>query len=430
MLNGDATQMAEAWSEAQQQMWDNWLRMMESTPVSPEEWRKLTQQSMQLWLDQAEPTARRAAEQMINSQQAMLVFLQTAAAEWQSIAARINDGEDWQTVLEHFNDRLRTRMSADNERWAAMLSQAAQMPVDLWGSYLQPWAQLWQDTATRMGATPMNGARGSGAGAFGDLIGQTFDAYQQTFGRFLDTPPLGYAREYEEKLRGMAKAVQEYSTATLAYQSIMGEAWANGMSKLMESLVKRSQEGKPIRSLQELSDEWATIADPAFFEIFVSDDYVRAQGALLSATMRLRIAQRKLTEQAAQALDMPTRTEVDAAHKMLYAQRRELRALKQELAAVNHRLATLEAAQEATKAAEQQSAAAKPAAKSTRTRKKSSSAAKPAAEASSDKAPAEKSGSTRKSTAKSGSGQSTTRSKRSTTSSRSANGSTPKKSEE
>ncbi|MEZ4582842.1 MAG: poly(R)-hydroxyalkanoic acid synthase subunit PhaE [Caldilineaceae bacterium] len=180
--------------------------------------------------------------------------------------------------------------------------------------------------------------------ALGDVVSRTFDVYQQTFGRFLDTPPLGYAREYEEKVRRLTKVMQEFAVANVEYQAVMTDAWVNGLTKLMEALVARAQAGKPIRTFQELSAEWADIADPAFYEVFVGEKYVRAQGKLLTATMNYRIAQREFVEIMAKQLDMPTRTEVDAAHKSIYTQRRELRALKHALAEANARIAKLETA--------------------------------------------------------------------------------------
>ena len=76
---------------------------------------------------------------------------------------------------------------------------------------------------------------------------------------------------------------------------------------------------------------------------------------------------------------MPTRTEVDAAHKSIYTQRRELRALKHALAEANSRIARLEAAlaeQPATVPAD--ASASAPSSTADRPRAKSS-ASKPAA---------------------------------------------------
>lgn len=337
--NGDAAAMAQAWTAAQQQMWSNWLQMMQSSPsVGAEQWQKLMRQSMQTWLDNAEPTAQRAAAQMLNSQQAALNFLQMAASAWEEIAKQLADGDEWRGVLDDYTRRLRTEMNAGAGQWAQWAEQMAQTPQQ-WQAYGQPWAQIWQQAGTAFA-----GGSDPSFGMMGDLVSRTFDVYQQTFGRFLETPPLGYAREYEEKSRTLTKVLQEFAVANAEYQATMGDAWANGFTKLMEALVARAREGNPIRTIQELSDEWATIADPAFYEVFVGEKYVRAQGKLLTATMNYRIAQRQLVEIMARALDMPTRTEVDAAHKSIYEQRREVRGLKKALNEAHAKISALEAA--------------------------------------------------------------------------------------
>jgi hypothetical protein len=66
--------------------------------------------------------------------------------------------------------------------------------------------------------------------------------------------------------------------------------------------------------------------------------------------MNYRVAQRQFVEIVAKQMDMPTRTEVDAAHKSIYEQRRELRAFKKALAEANAKIAKLETALEEQRA--------------------------------------------------------------------------------
>ena len=202
--NGDAAKMAQAWTDAQQQMWQGWLELMQSTPAaSMAQWQKLAEQNMQVWMENADPTARRAAEQLVNSQQAAVKFLQMAASAWDDIAKQMADGNEWRTVLDDYSRRMAAEMNAGVSQWANMVQAAAAAP-DAWQPYMQPWTHLWQQTAAQWqqpGFAPS-------FGALGDVVSRTFDVYQQTFGRFLDTPPLGYAREYEEKVRRLAKVMQ------------------------------------------------------------------------------------------------------------------------------------------------------------------------------------------------------------------------------
>lgn len=374
--NGDASKMTEAWSAAQKQLWDTWLEMLQSAPTAgPAQWQKLAEQSMTAWMTDANPTAKQAAAQLLASQQIMLNFLDYATKLWQETAANLPADGDWSAAIQQATGEMQKQFQANTAKWAEHATKSMGLPGTFWQTMQQqaqavgqPWLNAWQQAgAAFMPGTGMPGAGLPQMSTFGDVTGQMFNAYQQTFGQFLDTPPLGYAREYEEKVRQFVKAGQELVEAGVEYQSVMSDAWVNGMTKLMEALARRAQEGRPIRTIQELSDEWANIADPAFYEIFISEKFVRTQGKLLSATMRHRIAQRKLTEAAAEAMDMPTRTEVDAAHQSIAHQRREIRALKRALTDATGKIAALEAAQAAL-----QKAAAAPA-------KKTPAAKKPAA---------------------------------------------------
>lgn len=172
--------------------------------------------------------------------------------------------------------------------------------------------------------------------------GSWFDAYAQNVSQLLDSPTLGYTREYEEKWRRGLKLWPEYQQASFEYQTVIGDAWVLAFTRLGEKLVAISAEGgEPITGLQQLADLWSQVADSAFTEIFHSEKYIHAQGKLANATMAYRIQQREMVESFSRFYDIPTRTEVDEAHRANYQQRREIRVLKRDLAAAQAQMATL-----------------------------------------------------------------------------------------
>jgi polyhydroxyalkanoate synthesis regulator phasin len=68
-----------------------------------------------------------------------------------------------------------------------------------------------------------------------------------------------------------------------------------------------------------------------FIEVFRSEKYIRIQGRLLNTAMAYRIHQREIVELFLKIGDMPTRSEVDEAHRNIYEQRKEMKALKKAL---------------------------------------------------------------------------------------------------
>jgi hypothetical protein len=69
-------------------------------------------------------------------------------------------------------------------------------------------------------------------------------------------------------------------------------------------------------------------AEEAHAEIALSADYRSAYGELVNAQMRLRADVQAIAEQAANLLGMPSRTELDSAHRKVAELERQLRRLQ------------------------------------------------------------------------------------------------------
>jgi class III poly(R)-hydroxyalkanoic acid synthase PhaE subunit len=190
-----------------------------------------------------------------------------------------------------------------------------------WDSYYQQW-QSWLGNFTQVGG------------------GAPLRALEEALTPWLESPPLGLTREMERKLRQLFQASLALQRASAEYQAVLGDAWLNVGQQMQQALL--DNERPAIESMGELAALWSEVADPAFLDIFRSERYIRAQGALLEATMQVRLRQRAVTEVLAETLDLPTRTEMDAAHKINYEQGKAIKALRKELAGMQARLEALE----------------------------------------------------------------------------------------
>ena len=127
------------------------------------------------------------------------------------------------------------------------------------------------------------------------------------------------------------------------------EAWVKAFEHFQKELVALSEKGETITSLEQFAIVWTNLAEDAFSEVFYSEKYIRAQGKLITATMKQRIQQRQMVEMVCKQLDIPTRSEVDLIHRTNYELRKELKALKKKqgtgaaLATLQQELADLKA---------------------------------------------------------------------------------------
>jgi len=338
-----AETMAKTWAEAQKKMWENWYNLSQAASKSApfntglvDQWREMAGQGFEAWMANAEPTAKDTARRLFAGQEAFTRFLQFSADAWQSLAAKAASGENWQEALAQYSEQLRQELLQSPQKMLNM----SQDTGELWRLYMeemqklaQPWLQSWQQSNGSFGKA----MRGDGL-AMMDLLNHYQDAYEHTFGHLLESPSLGYTRELNEKMLKGFDAWQALHEINFEYQLLLTDAWIKAFEKFQLELVEQAEKEAPITSLEQLANKWYDVADNTFIEIFRSEKYIRTQGQLLSATLTYRLRQREIVELFLKINDLPTRTEVDEAHRNIYLQRKELKALKKTVTQLSGRL--------------------------------------------------------------------------------------------
>lgn len=332
--------LIDTWTQAHKKMWENWHDLAQAAPVSPffsptlvDQWRKMATQGVQAWTAGVEPTAKETARRLFTAQEAFVHFMEFSAKAWKAIAARIEAGEAWQSVLAEYSEQLRQQLIGSPEK----LNRAARDVHELWQLYLeemhkpvQPWLASGQEAPGRFGKA----VSGDGS-ALIELLSYYRSLYEHSFGHLLESPSLGYTRELNEKILKGFDVWQDFHQASLDYQILLAEAWVKTFEQLQHELIALAEKGQAIQSLQELVTLWNDIGDTAFIEVFSSERYIRAQGRLVNTTMAYRVQQREITELFFKINDIPTRSEVDEVHRINYQQNKELKILKKALAEIS-----------------------------------------------------------------------------------------------
>ena len=141
-------------------------------------------------------------------------------------------------------------------------------------------------------------------------------------------PAFGATREHQERWQHLAQSVADYQQQSQAYQGLMAEAAQDAFKRFEQKLAERSEPGKQLESARALFDLWIDAAEDAYADIALSPRFRDAYGALVNSQMRLRAAVQREVEQMGEAFGVPTRTEIDAAHRKIVQLERELRRLR------------------------------------------------------------------------------------------------------
>ena len=334
----------QSWMEAQRSLWQAWAGLAANSSAKEasfsdiaEEWQKLSMQSIQSWSSAADPIARSVAEQYVSAQGIALRFLEFTSRAFETVAPKMQSGEDWQKALNDVMEEFRRRWTNMPQDAAAMgrdVESMWKLYMDQWRSFGQPWESVWLRAPSLWGRA----VTGDSAALF-EMIDVYHGAYKQTLGKLATSPNLGMTREFNARVLEGFDAFTAVTLANAEYQAIVGEVWEKAFKQFGEDMAQLVEKGEKIENIRDLVTFWTRSAENVFLEAFRTERYTLSQGKLLNANMQFRIAQRRVMEEYLEALDMPTRSEVDEAHKRIYELRKEVKALKAQIKEMQDALA-------------------------------------------------------------------------------------------
>ena len=229
------------------------------------------------------------------------------------------------------------RFQSQAQQWFGQMQQLA---VQFAGGPAQPAdiAAAWQRMLGANGgnafADMFKGMSGPGQHGIDEWMQQMAPLLQsmQRDGRsWLGLPAFGFAREHQERWQHLAQAQLDYQEKSNAYNALMAEATQLAFGRFEDKLAERSEPGRQLTSARALFDLWIDAAEDAYAEVALSPRFRQVYGEFLNAQMKVRAALQREVQQYCNQIGIPTRTEIDAAHRKIVQLERELRRMRDAL---------------------------------------------------------------------------------------------------
>ncbi|MDN5781985.1 MAG: class III poly(R)-hydroxyalkanoic acid synthase subunit PhaE [Luteimonas sp.] len=253
-------------------------------------------------------------------------------------------GQPWQEALDWWSrlaqggqpqggDTL-GRFNSQSQQWFGQMQKiAAQFAGQDAGA--QEIAAAWKRAMESLGGNPfgdlMRGMRGPGLQGFEQWFEQVSPYLEGLRGEtlsWLRMPTFGFAREHQQRWQQLALAMADYQECTQAYDELMRKATRDACEVFEAKLAEREEPGRQLQSARALFDLWVDAAEDAYAKIALSHEFRDVYGKLVDAQMRLRGGVQREVEQASALFGMPTRTELDGAHRKIAELERQLRRLR------------------------------------------------------------------------------------------------------
>jgi class III poly(R)-hydroxyalkanoic acid synthase PhaE subunit len=246
---------------------------------------------------------------------------------WSQLAKGASPQAD--ETLDRFNSQARGWFG-EIQKLAAQFAGSDASAGDIAGA----WKRALGGNAANPFADVFGAMRGPGQQDLSGWVEQIAPYLERLQGQgqsIFGLPAFGFAREHQERLQALAQAHVDYQKQSQAYNALMAEAGQDAFSRFEDKLAERSEPGRQITSARALFDLWIDAAEEAYAQIALSPRFRDAYAALVNSQMRLRAGVQKEIEQASGTFGIPTRTEIDAAHRKIVQLERELRRLRDEV---------------------------------------------------------------------------------------------------
>lgn len=143
--------------------------------------------------------------------------------------------------------------------------------------------------------------------------------------RWMHLPTFGLSREHQERWQQLAQAYQDYQRQVGEYDQLMLKVAQDAFVRFERKLEEHAEPGRQLQNARALFDLWIDAAEEAYAQVAMSDDFRHVYGGLANAQARLRLGVQREVEQVCGLFGMPTRTEVDSAHRKIVELERALR---------------------------------------------------------------------------------------------------------
>ena len=160
-----------------------------------------------------------------------------------------------------------------------------------------------------------------------------FEMMDSVFRKLVNGPEFADIGMLEKKMMKSSQDWQAFRDASHRFQEVISAAWMRAYQHFSDKFFDRMQDENV--STEESLQRWLKIADEELVATLRSPEFLAAQKDLFATGTAYKLKYREFAEMWCEAHTIPTRSEVDDMHKLIYELRREVRALKRKIESGN-----------------------------------------------------------------------------------------------
>lgn len=257
-----------------------------------------------------------------------------AAAQQPPPASGSDAPQDWRKAVDWWSQLLPTQAAPQAQEaidrfrtqagdWFGTMQQVAAQFAGRDTSaneVAEAWRQAVQGQGEQLMQWTLGSLRGGSPGGFDPWLqdaAQALQKWREENAPWLDMPAFGLNRNHQSRLQKLARAQQEFQAQSEAYGEQLKAAIEQAFARFASKLSEHESSGRQLTSARALFDLWIEAAEESYADVALSEQFRKVYGGFANAHMRLRAALQEEVEQLSERFGMPTRSEMDAAHRRI-----------------------------------------------------------------------------------------------------------------
>jgi class III poly(R)-hydroxyalkanoic acid synthase PhaE subunit len=239
----------------------------------------------------------------------------------QKMGEGVQGGGDWTRALDLSIQQAKAAFMGQDAGKAAMNPMAA------WGQPLQMWMGMLKDNplfSSEVLQGMMSGMNRSNAW-------QQQGMGEEWMQQLLAMPGLGLNREKQERMQAGMRDALEYQRAFQAFQALSNQVNVQALDLLHKRLLERGATQKPIESMRDLYVLWVDCCEEVNAGFVRGKEYQQANSRMVNALVKVQSYTQTVMDEQLGALGMPTRKELNSAHRQVHELKRWVRALEEQV---------------------------------------------------------------------------------------------------
>jgi class III poly(R)-hydroxyalkanoic acid synthase PhaE subunit len=181
-------------------------------------------------------------------------------------------------------------------------------------------------------------------GAAAELGGLFAKNYEETMGKALLAPTIGYFREFQERINKAIYAYGQYTNAKTAFLAFLQSAGVAAAEKVFQRFVELKPKEVTPETYKELYKLWCNTNEEVYQEVSRSEEFVALAKKMVEQGLLLRKELDEISDHVLKFTNFPSKKDMDEIYLAIYETKRDLREARKRVTELERQLALQRAA--------------------------------------------------------------------------------------